>query len=64
MENIRQSEFHACFGENVDQNCNAADEEEVNLDGNYDHFSQLRANKKVNEVRHKRPLQVAILDQQ
>ena len=47
-----QSEFDGCVSKNVKENCKAANEhkEEVDLDNNYDHFSQLRVNKKVNEV--------------
>ena len=47
---MRQSEFHACIEERMDQNCNDTYEEDVDLDDNYDHFSQLRANKKVDKV--------------
>ena len=52
MENMRQEEFQACFGENVEENSNDSNEgkEEVDLDDNYDHLSQLRVNKKVNKV--------------
>ena len=39
LENMRQSEFHACIEKRVDQNCNCAYEEDVDLDDNYDHFS-------------------------
>ena len=62
MENTPKSEFHGCVGENVEENFNAADEdeEEVDLDDNYDHFSQLRVNKNVDEVRGKQKLQVII----
>ena len=45
--------IHGWFGENVEKNCKFADEEEVDLGDNYDHFSQLKANKKVDEVRDK-----------
>ena len=46
---MRQSEFHGCFGGNVEENSNNTDEdeEEVNLDNNYDYLSQLRVNKKL-----------------
>ena len=57
---MHQSEFHASIEEKVEQNCNDADEEKVDLDNNYGHFSQLRANKNVDEVRRKHPLQVDI----
>ena len=55
---MHQSEFHGCAGENVEESSNVVDEdkEEVDLDDNYDHLSQLRVNKKVNEVRGKRKL--------
>ena len=44
----------------MDQNCNDAYEEEADLDDNYDYFSQLTANKKVDEIRRKHPSQVDI----
>ena len=44
----------------MDQNCNNSYEEEVDLNDNYDHFLQLRANKKIDEIRRKCPLQVDI----
>ena len=52
---MRQSEFHGCVSKNVEENCNSADEheEEVDLDNNYDHFSQLKVNKKVDKIRGK-----------
>ena len=52
---MRQSEFHGCVGENMEENSNDVDEdeEEVDLDDNYYHLSQLRVNKKVNKVRSK-----------
>ena len=58
MENICHLEFHGCVGENVEENSNAADEdeEEIDIDDSYDHLSQLRVNKKVDEVREKRKL--------
>ena len=43
---------------------NVADEEEVDLDDNYYHFSQLRVNKKVDEVGGKRRLQAVKPEQQ
>ena len=48
MENIHQLEFHTCIGKNAEENSNNEDEdeEEVDLDDNYDHLSQLMANKK------------------
>ena len=66
VENMRQSKFHGCIGENVEENRNAVDEheEEVDIDDNYDHLSQLRVNKKVDKLRDKRTLQVAIPEQQ
>ena len=53
VENMRQSEFHGCVGENVEENSNDIneDEEKVYLDDNYDHLSQLRVNKK--SIRYK-----------
>ena len=62
MENMHQEEFQACIGENMEENSNNANEgeEEVDLDDNYDHLSQLRVNKKVDELRGKQTLQIAI----
>ena len=52
---MRQSEFYGYVSENVEESCNVVDEpkEEIDLDDNYDHLSQLRVNKKVDEVRGK-----------
>ena len=62
VKNMCQLEFYGCVGEKVEENSNAADEheEKVDLDDNYDHLSQLRVNKKVDELRGKQTLQVAI----
>ena len=58
--------FNACFGENVEENFNYANAdvaaEEVNLDDNYYHLSQLRVDKNVNESRLKQKLKVVILE--
>ena len=53
---------HACVGENMEEKSNNEDEdeEEIDLGNNYDHLSQLMANKKVDKVRAKRKLQVVI----
>ena len=53
-------EFHACIDERVDQNCNDAYEKKVDLDDNYDQFSQLRSNKNFDEVRRKHSLQIDV----
>ena len=52
VQNICQAEFQACFSEYIKENSNDVDEdkEEVNLDDNYNHLSQLRVNKKVDKV--------------
>ena len=52
---MRQKEFQTCFGKNMEENSNDAyaNREEVNFVDNYDHLSQLRVNKKVDEVQSK-----------
>ena len=49
---MHQLEFHGWIGENVEENSNTVneDKEEVDLDDNYNHLSQLRVNKKFDEV--------------
>ena len=55
MENMRPTEFNACFGENAegDSNDANADTAKVILDGNYDHLSQLKLDKNVDKTQLK-----------